>query len=625
MDKTINKTDTMNFFNEELKKTKLYNQRVQDLKNGDTDFLYGKIGYGTGLLMNRGHYFGQQAKSPIAFDSYSLRMHTFFFGATGEGKTAVAFATYLNSITKMIAENNIYQMIMGKRPYKLGMFVQDGKAKLYQDIVKHKCLKYRKDIKIIGTEKGQYFCQLIKNMTPDEYKASFEATYSQVAGQAKDGTWKNYAASLVGYGALICLILSEYKDEVSTWECFDGKQVYSMSGVYSLLSDDNNIKKANKFIDEKLQAGEVTENIFELTTGINYVMAREYLDIQWTGGGLPNETKGSIMQAVNTVFAVMAGAGKLSKFFTGYADDGSEEIDLDYCLNGGVVLCAVGEAGDNPQAGKLIATWLSARLKVLARRKEINQPEDCKYELCAHVIDEFQIIATTGGVLTDSGFWNVARSTGLFLVAATQSYSALEEVFGATGLENFLANCRNRFCMRIEDMKTIQKISEYAGKTLRGDVFEENFYENFYQRELDKPDTFISPKSIIDNSSNWSVKAGAKTTISTSVKNSIVSFAGAVSGKGHSNKETGSFGNPTPDAIFERQEAKEKQAIEKGLSLKPTLEPDELLYGGGLVFGMVQSMASYRVDMIDMEAVSKEFENDNEEKWMELSKFLSVA
>ncbi|MBS1038110.1 TraM recognition domain-containing protein [Gluconobacter cerinus] len=624
MDKTINKTDTMNFFNEELKKTKLYNQRVQDLKNGDTDFLYGKIGYGTGLLMNRGHYFGQQSKSPIAYDFYSLRMNNIGFGATGEGKTKTIISTLLTSISKMIAENNVYQIIMGKKPYKLGMFIQDGKAKLYQDVVKHKYLKHRKDVKIIGTEKGHCFVDLTVEMTPSEMKSSFEGVYTQLAGQAKDGTWKNYASALFGHCALICLILKEYKEEVENWSCFEGKKIYSMSGVYSLLSDDNNIKKANKFIDEKLQAGEITETVFELTTGFDYIMSREYLDVQWTGGALPNETKGSIMQAVNTVFGTIAGAGKLSRFFTGYCED-AEEVDLDYCLNGGVLLCAVGEAGDNPQAGKLVATWLSSRLKVLARRKEIERPEDCKTDLCAHIIDEFQLIATTGGVLTDSGFWNVARSTGLFLVALTQSYSALEEVFGATGLENFLANCRNRFCMRIEDMKTIQKISEYAGKTLRGDVFEENFYENFYQRELDKPDTFISPKSIIDNSSNWSVKAGAKTTISTSVKNSIVSFAGAVSGKGHSNKETGSFGNPTPDAIFERQEAKEKQAIEKGLSLKPTLEPDELLYGGGLVFGMVQSMASYRVDMIDMEAVSKEFENDNEEKWMELSKFLSVA
>ncbi|WP_323159103.1 type IV secretory system conjugative DNA transfer family protein, partial [Pseudomonas viridiflava] len=89
-------------------------------------------------------------------------------------------------------------------------------------------------------------------------------------------------------------------------------------------------------------------------------------------------------------------------------------------------------------------------LYIAARKRQIADPDAAKRQSVALLVDEFQMLATKGGSESDAEFFNIARSTGVFMVAATQGVPSLQKRLGDKHTQDLLNNIRTKLCLRIE-------------------------------------------------------------------------------------------------------------------------------------------------------------------------------
>lgn len=96
--------------------------------------------------------------------------------------------------------------------------------------------------------------------------------------------------------------------------------------------------------------------------------------------------------------------------------------------------------------------------------------------------DEYQTLITIDpkdGAPSDSSFPNVARSTGVGLIIATQTYATLKLAVGEDACKNFCGQFRTKIFLQVEEATTTEVLKDLAGKTLRSQVFDANGYESY--------------------------------------------------------------------------------------------------------------------------------------------------
>lgn len=96
------------------------------------------------------------------------------------------------------------------------------------------------------------------------------------------------------------------------------------------------------------------------------------------------------------------------------------------------------------------------------------------------LFDEYQSFATTGeGGKADSSFLNVARASGVFVVAATQSMQALYQSLGVIAANNIMNNMVSKVVFPTKDPDTQEYFIKLAGVGYRGHTYAPNFYATF--------------------------------------------------------------------------------------------------------------------------------------------------
>jgi hypothetical protein len=548
------------------------------------------VGKATGVLRARGDMEAPEGGQDVCLDGDSIRQHTLILGGTGSGKTRLAVKPLFE---RVMAADWGYRN--GVR-HRIGAYVTDGKGTLWQDLQRSSALAGRSDVVIVGTADGQKAIDPLKGMTALEVATTLKAVSGQVMGAPVDDFWPEPASLLMLHCATIARVLDLDEQTVQSSE-WRSCRPWSLLGVGRLATDAKaNLAALKTVVDLGSEDPVLLPD--DLRAAIHTPEVHASVDwLQGSWATMPSETKGSIVANVNIILGKLGGAGRLrERFCTGLWTD---TVDIDHALKGGVLMLAVGET-EWGMVGKVISVWLKTRLYIEARKRLQYDPEACRNVSCAMFADEWQMLATTGPD-SDASFWNVARETGVFLIAATQSLAALKQVLGDDATANIINLLRTKIVLKTEEVGTLDYCIKLAGETQRGLVLDDCFFETQGQREIERPDIGARP----DLSETISVGNLLPTfpRLSTgSMRPAIthdVRFAVSPKGLGYAVHEDAV--RSSKQAAYWRQEDKEKEAKGAALAWRPKITTDELLLGSGMAFAIVQRAGCDRSDIIDLE------------------------
>jgi type IV secretory pathway TraG/TraD family ATPase VirD4 len=202
---------------------------------------------------------------------------------------------------------------------------------------------------------------------------------------------------------------------------------------------------------------------------------------------MADATKTGIVANISQLMDGFAAAPVLRERFA--SGPTSRTVRLDAALNGKIVLVTLSTMEEGLPA-RLVAILLKTALYREARLREAEMkaagqgsPQD---RPCLVMMDEVQEIVTVdpSSGLSDATFWNVARSTGLAGVFATQTVAALVQAMGKDAAENFLQQARSKVFLRSEEADTVSHACWCAGEYERNRVYEQGQWESLDQRKL---------------------------------------------------------------------------------------------------------------------------------------------
>jgi hypothetical protein len=203
---------------------------------------------------------------------------------------------------------------------------------------------------------------------------------------------------------------------------------------------------------------------------------------------MAKETKSGIVANFTQLLDGFAGANVLRERFA--CGNSAQTISIAEALSGKVVLNALSSIEDGLPA-RVVNVLLKTNLYREARRREAAyrqgtnkvKPQD---QPCMVVMDEVQEIVTadvTSG-LSDATFWNVARSTGVAGIFATQTVAGLYQAIGRDAATNFMQQARSKVFFRTEDRETVEYACWCAGKYERNRVYDDGHRESVEYRAL---------------------------------------------------------------------------------------------------------------------------------------------
>jgi hypothetical protein len=165
-------------------------------------------------------------------------------------------------------------------------------------------------------------------------------------------------------------------------------------------------------------------------------------------------------------------------------------IAIAEALRGKVVLNALSSMEDGLPA-RIVSILLKTNLYREARTREAeyrrgSNPTPPQQQPCVLVMDEVQelVTADVASGLSDATFWNVARSTGVAGIFATQTVAALYQAIGKESATNFMQQARSKVFFRTEDTETVEYACWCAGKYERNRVFDDGHRESIEYRGL---------------------------------------------------------------------------------------------------------------------------------------------
>lgn len=432
------------------------------------------VGRATGLTDARGDNFAPLQDQIVCFDGDSLGQHVLILGRTGAQKTRLAFTPLFKWVVSDIWGS-----------HKKGAYVTDGKATLWRELMPH--VAHRKDVKVIGVEPGQHGIDLIRGMSPTEVSAMFEAVDGQGSAKSSEGDfWSVSASDAILKAAQVAYVLDRHKGVVKEWKEKLRVRPYSLYSIFNIATDPHYmVRAAELFLD--VEVGDAILNEIDQEDKRNFerfVQAQEAaLWFQRVFLKMSDGQRDGIIGHVAKVLGKLRSSRTVvDRFCSG---DSDESVDVDYALNGGILMIAMGSAGELGEVGRLMAVWLKTRLIFLAARRLEQTPELCKLSSCGLFADEFQMLATTGGGdKSDAEAWNWARASGLHLIAATQNISALRLKMGDTAAANFLLQMNSKIVLEIDERETIEWVEKTSGTLPDGWQTDPRFYSTQAKREL---------------------------------------------------------------------------------------------------------------------------------------------
>ncbi|RVH69198.1 hypothetical protein CN198_14140 [Sinorhizobium meliloti] len=544
------------------------------------------VGEATGITRGRGDMEGPSRGQVIGYDGESLLQHTIVGGGTGAGKTF----RVIRPLFKRIMNAD-----WGKR--NIGAYVTDGKGTLWKDLAA--VVAHRNDVAILGTAEGQFGLDLCQGMSPLEISTTFKAVAGQINGETKDSFWPESASLLLMHSAAVARALHVDPVTLAEWKRRRGHAPYSLIGIARLASEQPSMMGAFELIGEFLDGTDESDYTTEDWAIIRAAKeSKEWLEnAHFTLG---DTTKGSIIANVSSVLGKLAGAPDISRRFCSGAFE--RMVDVDHALTGGILFVAVGET-EHGMAGKVVNCWLKTRLYILAKRRLQTDPESCRNNLCALVADEFQMLATVGPD-TDSTFWNVARETGVFLIAATQSIAALNQAIGKDATANLLNLLRSKIFLKTEEVETLQYIKHLAGEVPRGWEYMPNFYATQTIREFEIGDGGPARVSVGGFNGLFPAHFEATTTQSRpySAAHLEAMWQRASQQVGTGTVDVGDGGaSQNAQSMRVREEDQNRSAYLEGLQMRPKFDTDELLVGSGMAFAIIQRAGGDRMDIVDLD------------------------
>ncbi|MBS1054752.1 type IV secretory system conjugative DNA transfer family protein [Gluconobacter kondonii] len=541
------------------------------------------VGSASGAARARGNMRSPSQHQPVALDGISIRQHVIAFGGTGEGKTEL--------FLKPVFEKTI--SAKWGDGLSMGAYITDGKGVLYKDILAMPSVQARGDIAVLGTEEGHYGVNLVSGMTPLEVSTMLNTVSRQVMGESDDIFWSEQASIVFYHAAVVADALSRTGGYDETkWSAF---APWSLMGIHRLAT---NPKAFNEACDELVQLSERDDlhpEIQELLESDSVSISVDYAKTTWRQ--MADETRSSVIANVNSVLGKFAGAPDVMKRFC----TGREErtLDVDYALNGGILGVAVGET-DFGVVGQVVAVWLKTRLYIAARKRQKADPQSARTKSCLLLADEFQMLATKGGSESDAEFFNIARSTGVFMIAATQSVLSIEKRLGKTVTHDLLNNLRTKILLRTEELETLEYFSELAGETFRGIVVDDDFYETQGQREIELPDVPVEPELPPSHLRNlaiaWPGLSAPHMRLAARLDPRFILRERTTNGISNDDAVTASI----KDAYW-RQEDKEREIRQAGLEYRPLFTSSDAQVGHGFALAIVQRAGQSHIDIIDLQ------------------------
>lgn len=321
--------------------------------------------------------------------------------------------------------------------------------------------------------------------------------------------------------------------------------------------------------------------------------------LEWFASKWPTvaeQTKSGIIFNLESILGPLAGAGELKRrFFTGKY---THLTSVDHALRDrGGFMVAVG-ANSWGNSGRLVIVWLTQRVFLRRKQQLITEPEWLDKAPVTIVCDEVQNYLTTGSHSFED-FFNVNRATNAFAILIAQSVASIKKSIGNEQADNLLTLFQSKLFFRTSEMTTANWAIEYAGKTLRGYIFSDDFYETQTAREMAVPD--IAPPAEPDDSLSWKRICPTKPQLATAGMRPVTRLDRRFfeSMKGGHGQGGGDGIVQARMAAFWRQEDKEKEALGAGLAEQPKLEVSDFRRGRGYCVAIVQRADHRTMDIID--------------------------
>ena len=456
------------------------------------------VGEATGTLRFRGDLTAPSAGQTIAIDQDALFQHLLVLGGTGEGKTAGVLRPMMRQLMPM-------------KHY--GMYVCDAKGVLWRDAFTiAKETGRANDVLIIGTGIDQFGVDPIAELTPTQVAATLRSVLQQISGgSAKDSFWPDMAANILRN--VFTVAHSYARTAAGVEETENGLNPYSLWWVYQAVLNEtmlanaiDTLGKAAADLRTAFKAAANSEDRelykaeFRKLQPPDLLASVRYLTGAWKG--MATQTKTGILANITQLLDGFSGAYVLrDRFASGRSQN---TINLTEALRGKIVLNALSSVEDGLPA-RLVIMLLKTTLYREARVREaewkaltpMRNPQEAP---CVVIMDEVQEIVSadpTSG-LSDATFWNVARSSGLAGIFATQTIAALEQAIGLEAAANFLQQARSKIFFRSEDRATVEYACWCAGEFERDRVYEDGLYESIEFKEMLTGESYLEPVNALE-------------------------------------------------------------------------------------------------------------------------------
>lgn len=444
------------------------------------------IGRATGTLRARGDLAAPTPGQSLRLDQESLFQHLLVFGGTGEGKTTAL----LKPLVRQLLRQQHY-----------GMYVCDAKGVLWNDVASI-VRSERPGVEpiVIGTGAGQKGVDVFAGLTPTQIAGTLRSVMAQVSGGANgDSFWPDMAANLLRNVLSVARAYS-LTEKAKAVVAKEGVSPYSLWWAYQAVLRKERIQEACDALREwiggaadraqKLVASSAEyaalKQTYDAVTAREVYDSMAYLESTWRD--MASETRTGIVANVTQLLDGFAGAAVLRERFA--SGNPADTISIAEALNGRVVLNALSSVEDGLPA-RIVTVLIKTNLYREARAREAAhrqgtasaKPQD---RPCIVVMDEVQEIVTvdvTSG-LSDATFWNVARSTGVAGVFATQTAAGLYQAVGKDAATNFMQQARSKVFFRTEDRDTVEYACWCAGKYERNRVYDDGHRESVEYRGL---------------------------------------------------------------------------------------------------------------------------------------------
>jgi hypothetical protein len=445
------------------------------------------IGRATGTLRARGDLSAPTAGQPLQLDQESLFQHLLVFGGTGEGKTTALLKPLIRQLL---------------RQQHYGMYVCDAKGVLWNDVYALARTERPNNTPIIiGTGADQKGVDVLAGLTPTQVAGTLRSVMTQVSGGTDgDSFWPDMAANLLRN---ILSVAQAYAltEEGAALITSQGMSPYSLWWAYQAVLHSEHIdaataalrqwidavqQKAEKLLDSPSEYDELKRVYNHLIATKEVYDSMAYLESTWRD--MAAETKSGIIASVTQLLDGFAGTEVLRDRFA--CGNPANTISIAEALNGQIVLNALSSVEDGLPA-RIVSVLIKTNLYREARSREAAfrqgngkiKPQD---QPCIVMMDEVQEIVTadvTSG-LSDATFWNVARSTGVAGIFATQTVASLYQAIGKDAANNFMQQARSKVFFRTEDQDTVEYACWCAGKYERNRVYDDGHRESLEYRRL---------------------------------------------------------------------------------------------------------------------------------------------